>query len=97
MFLGAVGSWAVRTGELRPWSPANILKRFGRSRLARTTAEGNVGSAEDAYLLVLLAEQELAAGREDQACSLIEAAYNAFDRRIQDQLTFSTYRKLLFE
>jgi hypothetical protein len=36
---------------------------------------------EDLYLFVVLAEQELVEGREDQARYLIEAAYTAFDRR----------------
>jgi hypothetical protein len=36
---------------------------------------------EDAHLFVLLAQQEIGAGRENQARSLIEAAYAAFDRR----------------
>jgi hypothetical protein len=34
----------------------------------------------DPYLLVLLADQEIAANRPEQARSLIEAAYAAFDQ-----------------
>ncbi|HET6306914.1 MAG TPA: hypothetical protein VFG12_06995 [Rhodopila sp.] len=37
----------------------------------------------DPFILVLLADQELAEGREDQASCLIEAAYDAYDRRRQ--------------
>jgi hypothetical protein len=33
----------------------------------------------DAYLLVLLADQELTAGRNDEAAALLDAAYDAFD------------------
>jgi hypothetical protein len=34
----------------------------------------------DAYLLVLLADQELTEGREEQARYLVEAAYEYFDQ-----------------
>lgn len=36
----------------------------------------------DAYLLVLLADQELSDGRSEQAETLLDAAYAAFDQKI---------------
>jgi hypothetical protein len=45
--------------------------------MARTTRHAD----PDAYTLVLLADQELTAGRDDQAETLLNAAYAAFDRR----------------
>jgi hypothetical protein len=38
---------------------------------------------QDAYLLVLLADQAVTAGRNEQALSLLDAAYAAFDRQIE--------------
>jgi hypothetical protein len=39
----------------------------------------------DAYTLVLLADQELTAGRDGEAETLLDAAYAAFDRQANDQ------------
>jgi hypothetical protein len=39
----------------------------------------------DAFLLVLLADQEFTAGRDDEARSLLDAAYAAFDRQTENQ------------
>jgi hypothetical protein len=52
------------------------LTRFARG-VARTTRRAN----PDGYALVLLADQELTAGRDNQAKTLLDAAYTAFDRQ----------------
>jgi hypothetical protein len=48
--------------------------------VAATAMTGN--SSDDGYLLVLLADQEIAEGRSEQAHALLDAAYSAFDRII---------------
>ena len=64
-------------GELPPAFRRGGMTRFsrGQTTIARQQAD------RDAYLLVLLADQELAAGRDEQARSLVEAAYAAFDHQ----------------
>jgi hypothetical protein len=59
-------------------SPSAVCKRIGVTQSARGTSA--VEPDDDAYLLVLLADQELTAGRSDEAAALLDAAYDAFDR-----------------
>jgi hypothetical protein len=73
--------WSVRAEKPTSWELPFGIKRFG---LARFTWGGNNAPSQsdrDAYLLVLLADQELAAGRHAEARSLLDAAYDAFDQR----------------
>jgi hypothetical protein len=51
------------------------------ARLARGVTRSPRHVDPDAYTLVLLADQELIAGRDDQAETLLNAAYAAFDRQ----------------
>jgi hypothetical protein len=72
---------AVPASETSP-IPFN---RFGATRFARGLAKTNRQPDQDAYLLVLLADQERIDGRDAEARSLLEAAYAAFDRRTNGQ------------
>jgi hypothetical protein len=63
-----------------------LLNRFGSGRFARTPLRALPSNDGDPYLLILLADQELDAGRKDQAGSLIEAVYQAFDQRTDAQV-----------
>jgi hypothetical protein len=56
-------------------------RAVGRAPFARSDVKSAEDFVEDAYLLVLLAEQAIRAGRDGQACTLVDAAYAAFDRR----------------
>jgi hypothetical protein len=58
---------------------------FGATRFAHGFAKTGRKPDHDAYLLVLLADQELTAGRDAEARSLLDAAYAAFDRRTNGQ------------
>jgi hypothetical protein len=58
---------------------------FGATRFARGLAKTSRKPDHDAYLLVLLADQEMIAGRDAEARSLLDAAYAAFDRRTNGQ------------
>jgi hypothetical protein len=79
MLRQAVISSNVHTPEPTSWGLPIMLKRFGLGRFAGVVPKAIKHSDEDAYLLVLLADQELAAGREEQAACLLDAAYAAFD------------------
>ena len=46
------------------------------------TAAANSNLNDDAYLLVMLADQELHDGRSEQAEALLDAAYAAFDQMV---------------
>lgn len=61
------------------------FNRFGATRFARRLAKNSRKPDHDAYLLVLLADQEMIAGRDAEARSLVDAAYAAFDRRTNGQ------------
>ncbi len=61
------------------------FNRFGATRFARRLAKNSQKPDHDAYLLVLLADQEMIAGRDAEARSLLDAAYAAFDRKINGQ------------
>jgi hypothetical protein len=54
-------------------TPLGLKQPSRETRGAKATPDG--------YLLVLLADQELSAGRDRQALSLLDAAYAAFDRQ----------------
>jgi hypothetical protein len=73
----------ARAAEHDPSAFPLVLKRPGRTWFARFGAEP--ARQADPYLLVLVAEQEIRAGREQDARTLVDAAYAAFDRRIGDQ------------
>ena len=57
-----------------------MMKRLGQGRLARAFTPAPPDVYPDPYLLLLLADQELVEGREEQARYLVEAAYESFDR-----------------
>jgi hypothetical protein len=69
---------SIRAQESGPRGLPNIFKRFS-ARLSVPECALARRPANDAYLLVLLADQELGAGRGEQAQSLLEAAYASFD------------------
>jgi hypothetical protein len=75
---------SAHTGGSTSRSPPTVLKHLGLTRFAWGTVETG-RSDHDAYLLVLLADQELTAGRDAEARCLLDAAYAAFDRRTGDQ------------
>jgi hypothetical protein len=57
-----------------------LLKRLSSNRFARMFKPAPT-TDDDPYLLVLLAEQAFAAGREKQALFLVDTAYEVFDRQ----------------
>jgi hypothetical protein len=67
------------------WKFPVVFKRFGLARFMRGTAKPGADADPDAYLLVLLADQELTVGRDEQAEILIDAAFAAFDRQTPRQ------------
>jgi hypothetical protein len=75
-------SLQARLSERDPWAFPAVFTNARRPRSGRLSDKRASHSAEDADLLVLLAEQEIAAGRKEQAGCLIDAASVAFDRRI---------------
>jgi hypothetical protein len=58
-----------------------LMSRLGSGRFAPEVSETPAIRKHDPFMLVLLADQELAEGREEQASSLIEAAYDAYDHQ----------------
>jgi hypothetical protein len=60
---------------------SGLMKRFGAGRFARTPAKPSPEVNADPHLLLLLADQELVEGREEQARYLVEAAYECYDRK----------------
>jgi hypothetical protein len=59
----------------------DLLKRLGPGRLARSVLNTPAKLDTDPYILLLLADQEFADGREVQARHLVDAAYEFFDRK----------------
>jgi hypothetical protein len=58
-----------------------LMQHFGSGRFARALAKPPQITENDPYLLILLADQELGEGREEQARYLVEAAYQVFDQK----------------
>jgi hypothetical protein len=56
------------------------IKHLGSGRIGHIPGKRPPRLTSDPYLLLLLADQELVAGREEQARYLVEAAYEHFDR-----------------
>jgi hypothetical protein len=74
-----------RTRKSASWALTDAFRRFGLTRFLRRTGKSGTQVDLDAYLLVLLADQELTAGRDEQAQALVDAAYAAFDGKAYDQ------------
>jgi hypothetical protein len=83
MFPLAVSPSTIGAQESSPSGFSNVFKRLGLARPAREGDRTGEPVKRDGYLLVLLADQEIAAGREDQARSLLDAAYSAFDEDVE--------------
>jgi hypothetical protein len=75
----AAGRYGIRAQEFSAWALPSVFRRLRLIRTAREQKKPVFHASKDAYLLVLLADQELKAGRSDQAGCLVEAAYAAFD------------------
>jgi hypothetical protein len=67
--------------ETKHASLTRLMKRLGSGRFARAFFKTPATKKNDPYLLLLLADQELDEGREEQARYLVEAAYEAFDQQ----------------
>jgi hypothetical protein len=63
-----------------PWTFPVVFRHLARFARGGTASVPHVHP--DAYTLVLLADQELTAGRDNQAETLLNAAYSAFDRQV---------------
>ena len=85
---GVVEPEFARSSQSR--SPASrtvpdAVKREALKRFLRSAPKVGAHADLDAYVLVLLADQEFTAGRDEQAQSLLDAAYSAFDRETDSQ------------
>ena len=60
-----------------------LMRRRDPSRLNQSLPTPPTEASTNPYLLLLVANQELAEGREDQAKCLVEAAYELFDRKAE--------------
>lgn len=60
-----------------------LLKRISSGQYARTLLKQQLEADTDPYLLLLLADQELVNGRDEQARYLVEAAYEVFDQKAE--------------
>jgi hypothetical protein len=69
--------------------PSASFRRLGATRSGSTLIRTSHPDS-DPYLLVLLADQELTAGRDEQACCLLDAAYAAFDRQTDGEFGSTT-------
>jgi hypothetical protein len=69
----------VRPAKNRPFM--DLLKYLRRGRIGRVFLKPVPKADTNPYLLLLLADQELNDGREEQARYLIESAYEFFDRK----------------
>jgi hypothetical protein len=67
-------------------SLTRLIKRLGSGWFAKAFFKAPPIKKNDPYLLLLLAEQELDEGREEQAKYLVEAAYEAFDQRKESRV-----------
>jgi hypothetical protein len=79
MTLIAADPSGIHAQESNTWGLPKVFRRFGLLRPVREQEKLSVHAPKDGYLLVLLADQELEAGRGEQARCLLEAAYAAFD------------------
>ena len=80
----------VRIGNLCGFRPdlqstSETATRLGVMRSFGSQVEATRFSIDDPRFLVFLADQELEAGREEQAQALLDAAYAAFDRRLRSR------------
>jgi hypothetical protein len=67
-------------------SLTKLMKCLGSGRFAQAFFKAPSIKKNDPYLLLLLAEQELDEGREEQARYLVEAAYEAFDQQKESRV-----------
>lgn len=74
----------MRSKEEQSASAMEALKSFDLKQFTRSLFTDRVKSDPDPYLLLLLAQQDLGEGREEQAMCLVEAAFSAFDQAIED-------------
>lgn len=58
-----------------------LFENLGTGRFAREFLTQQPEVDADPYLLLLLADQELVEGRDEQARYLVEAAYDCFDQK----------------
>lgn len=72
--------------ETKHASLTRLMKRLGSGRFARAFFKAPPMKKSDPYLLLLLADQELDEGREEQARYLVEAAYEVFDRQKESRV-----------
>jgi hypothetical protein len=73
--------WNRVASEAKPREYITSINRTSPGCVVRTLFDPPKKPREDSYLFVLIADQELAEGREEQARFLIDAAYESFDRR----------------
>ena len=72
-------SFDAEAGRSNAWTLPVIFQYFSvADQLPAVAANSNFN--DDAYLLVMLADQELNDGRAEQALELLDAAYAAFDQ-----------------
>jgi hypothetical protein len=72
----------IRSDQVSKDTPfTGLINRLGSARITRTLLMTAPKRSIDPYLLLLLADQELVEGREEQARYLVEAAYEVFDRK----------------
>lgn len=64
------------------WGSPVLLQHFTVKRFTQPIVSN---SNDDGYLFVLLADQEHIQGRTEQALTLLDAAYSAFDRIVADE------------
>jgi hypothetical protein len=67
------------------WAMPAMTRRSGLLRIAVRAAQADAQIGLDAHLFMLLADQELTAGRDQQAETLLDAAYAAYDRQAHDK------------
>lgn len=83
MFPGVLMYLVSPESDMKPVEIVGFKKRLSSLRFRRSLSKSPPAKASDPYLLILLADQELVEGREQQAKSLVEAAYEAFDQRTE--------------
>jgi hypothetical protein len=86
--LDAEFSHNVGSEQSNSWA---VYRRFGLTRFDRGSVGTGTRPELDGYLLVLLADQEFAAGRDQQAQTLLDAAYAAYDHQNYVELDRATH------